>query len=132
MQKLGVPLPDRRSRFGIVSPPPRFGSVAAQAELHQNLTGKPSLTFSVGPFMVELFTAGHLTRSPEWSSSGVVCHQTTAPHASRVERTRSQASPDPTDGISPPSRIGLIAVGIAPETRSLINPRSGSTRFAYR
>jgi len=58
----------------------------------QNLTGKRSLTYSVAPFMVELFTAGRLTRSPERSHPGVVCRQTAAPHASRVERTRNSKS----------------------------------------
>ena len=55
----------------------------------QNLTGKPSLTYSIGPFIVELFTAERLTRSPKRSHSGTVCRQTAAPHASRVERTHS-------------------------------------------
>ena len=68
----------------------------------QSLTGKPSLTYSIGPFVVELFTAERLTRSPKRSDFGAAGHPTTAPHASRVERTRfaetSQAQ-NPTDGI---------------------------------
>ena len=64
----------------------------------QNLTGKRSLTYSIAPFMVQLFTVGRLNRSPRWSHPGAACHQTTAPHASRVERT-SLAGPDPMDGI---------------------------------
>ena len=65
----------------------------------QNLTGKRSLTYSIAPFIVELFTVERLTRSPRWSDPGAACRQTTAPHASRVERTHPKVSPDPADGI---------------------------------
>ena len=34
----------------------------------QNLTGKRSFTYSIAPFVVELFTVECLARSPRWSS----------------------------------------------------------------
>ena len=62
----------------------------------QNLTGKRSLTYRIAPFMVELFAAGRLNRSPRRSDLGVLCRQRTAPHASRVARTRlSPIKPGP-------------------------------------
>ena len=69
--------------------------VRSSAPSPQNLTGKPSLTYSVGPFMVELFTARCLparrqafAESSRRSHPDSVCRQTEAPHASRVEGTR--------------------------------------------
>ena len=60
----------------------------------QNLTGKRSVTYRIAPFMVELFTAGRLNRSPRRSDPGALCRQRAAPHASRVERAR-QSKPGP-------------------------------------
>ena len=62
----------------------------------QNLTGKRSVTYPIAPFMVELFTAGRLNRSPRRSHPGTLCRQSVAPHASRVERTRLEPTkPEP-------------------------------------
>jgi len=78
----------------------------------QNLTGKRSHTCSVAPFVVELFMAGRLTRSPERSDSGPVCRQTGTPHASRVERTRSprdDKARTPRTGFAPALSAGIPA-----------------------
>ena len=41
--------------------------IRCSAPSPRNLTGKLFRSYSIEPFMVELFTAGRLTRSPEWS-----------------------------------------------------------------
>lgn len=88
----------------------------------QNLTGKPSLTYSIGPFVVELFTAERLTRSPKGSNSGAVRRRTAAPHASRVARTRSaeaHQAQNPTDGIWFARAVGSCTPHPLCERRSL-------------
>ena len=68
-QKLGVPWNRHRCRslpewccLGVAPSPSR-------------LTGKPSRTYWVGPFIVELFAVGVLVRSPKESPSGTPCRQ---------------------------------------------------------
>ena len=58
----------------------------------KNLTGKPSLTYSVGPCAVELFTgqAFSSARSPTESPVGRSCHHAVAPGTSRVKGTHAQ------------------------------------------
>ncbi len=64
----------------------------------RNLTGKPSLTYLVGPFMVELFTAGRLTRSPGWSIPVPTVASRKLPTPARLKEL-ALASPGPRDGI---------------------------------
>jgi len=97
----------------------------------QTLTGKRSLTYSVAPFIVELFTAGRLNRSPEWSPpvSPVTRRQLPTPAALS---DLAEARPNPTDGIFQCSRIRVIH---RRELTPAARPRSvrhRSTRFACR
>ena len=79
-QKLKVLIPNGCSQFGTVSPKATAHTAAVDPiscvtmtgwkpiprdQSSQNLTGKPFLTYSIGPFIVELFTVERLTRSPE-------------------------------------------------------------------
>ena len=72
--------------------------VRCSAPSLQNLTGKPFLTCSVGPFMVELFTAGRLNRSPRWSAPVHSVARGQLPTPAALNEL-AEASPDPTDGI---------------------------------
>lgn len=63
---------------------------------------RSSLTSPYGPFVVELFAASRLTRSPGWYTPDWPVARLSAPHVSQVERT--QSGPDPLDRIWPSIR----------------------------
>jgi hypothetical protein len=85
----------------------------------QNLTGKRSLTYRIAPFIVELFTAGRLNRSPRRSHPGTLCRQSAAPHASRVERTRPRQARTPRTGFAPALPAAMHCSGEGSPVRSL-------------
>ena len=98
-QKLSRIIPDRKSS--------------------QNLTGKPFLTYSIRPFIVELFTAEFLTRSPKQSYFGV------------------DLSPDrqlPTPAVLNELALHKATKPRAPRTGFAMDSlwNSSRTRFAYR
>ena len=89
----------------------------------QSLTGKPSLTCSVGPFMVELFAAGRLTRSPERSAPvhSVARGQLPTPAALHdLARSKTEShGRDSERECSTPALPAVCAAGKQPPGRSL-------------
>ena len=90
--------PLRKQKLGVSSP---IRSFAVWHRLLKILLASAPLLISVAPFVVELFIAGFLDLSPEWSDSGLDCRQPRTPHASRVERTRLRKPRSPRTGFSP-------------------------------
>lgn len=79
---------------------PSAADVRSLAPSPNSLTGKPSLTFSVGPFIVELFTAGFLARSPRWSPRFGLSPGSKLPTpAALKELARNTQAHSPADGI---------------------------------
>jgi hypothetical protein len=80
-----------------------------------SLTGKPSLTFVVGPFVVELFMAGCLAQSPEWSLRSCLSPSKNSPRQPRCTNSLAQAR-TPRTGFAP--ALHVIAPRATTRTRA--------------
>lgn len=89
------------------------------------LTGKPSVTYVVGPFIVELFAVGCFARSPGVSSPVRLVAKVAAPDASTVEGTLTQGeSPAaPVTGFGIPCLTRFVRE--RPETSTRMSTGSG-------
>lgn len=85
------------------------GMFAVRRRLPEISLASPPLRFRLGLSWLSYSPPSDLPMVAGMVSSGSVRRQTEAPHASRVERTRLAASPDPTDGILRQSEWGRQA-----------------------
>lgn len=100
----------------------------------RNLTGKLFRSCSIEPFMVELFTVGRLTRSPDESCPVFFVAKEQLPTPAALSELAC-ASPNPTDGIFTRFDLRLIQQPKAKQDRCLVSstrpcPKARDVRIA--